>query len=613
MKKLILLTTVFIMILFSVVLVAQDDVTYWNTTYDYPDPNIMVTDIKISYYYGTGEYYYIPAEEMLSPYTSTDYLSRYLTILHSSDGESSLLADDYSGSVAQFGTIVKQLEAEAGSDNTILVSSGDNFLAGQQYAASEGKLDAKALNLMGYDIAAVGNHEFDFGQEGFKKFAEEAQFAFISSNLMIDQDSMLYPYVNNKIFKAFVIDRAGRNIGVVGATTDSLKYISSPGESVRAEDVKVHLQGAVDSLRNRGLNVIIALTHLQNIEEEKQLAGMIDGVDVFVAGGGDNLLGNDNNEYLVRKDRDGNEVVDVPEGSYPYETTSLTSEPVFVVSTDGAYNYVGRLTILFDEKGIGTNVNYLTSGPVPVKPDTEADPTIQTQVVDVVEKNIEALKTMVVGKTTTGLDGTKALVRSQETTMGNAICDGYVYVAKKSYTGDVDFAFTNGGGIRKSVVIEAGSDITKSDTLTILPFTNYLTLVKGLSPQDIKAIFERSVETLPEIGGQFLQVSKEIKVVYDSSKAVGDRVVSITIFNYRTMGDVTIYSEGSYIGSDLTFAAVTNSFTAGGGDNYPVLANILQLNKINLGYSYEEGFEIYIKENSPISAEIEGRLLDVAG
>jgi 5'-nucleotidase len=613
MKKIILLATFLVFALFSVMLVAQNTQIYWNENYDYPEPNIMVTDIKISYYYGIGESYYVPAEEMLSPITSQDYLSRYLTVLHNSDGESALLADQFTGSVAQFATVVKDLRNEAQAQNTLVVSSGDNFLAGVQYAASEGVLDARALNLIGYDLAAIGNHEFDFGQTGFKRFVDEANFPLVSSNLMIDADSELYPYVDNKIFRATVVDRAGRNIGIVGATTDSLKYISSPGESVRAETVKEYLQGAVDSLRNRGLNVIIALTHLQDIEEEKKLAEMIDGVDVFIAGGGDDLIGNDNNEYIVRTDRDGNEVVDTPKGSYPYETTSLSGEPTFVVSVMGGYDYVGRLTILFDANGIASNVNYLKSGPVPVTLDTPADSAVQTQVVEVAERNIEGLKTDVIGRTETGLDGTKALVRTQETAMGNAVCDGYIYVAKKSYEGNVDFAFTNGGGIRNSVVIQAGSDITKYDVLEILPFSNYLTVVKGLSLQDVKDMFERSFESLPNAGGQYLQVSKEIKVVYDTSKEVGNRVVSITILNYRDLGDVTIYSDGAFIGSELTFNAVTNSFTAAGGDNYPMLASIPQSKKDNLGYSYEQGFEIYVKEMSPINTEIEGRLVDING
>lgn len=87
-----------------------------------------------------------------------------LTIVHSSDGESALVADDYSGSVAQFATVVKSIVKEVGEDNSVVVSSGDNFLAGIEYATSEGAYDARALSRIGFEVSAIGNHEFDFGQ-----------------------------------------------------------------------------------------------------------------------------------------------------------------------------------------------------------------------------------------------------------------------------------------------------------------------------------------------------------------------------------------------------------------------------------------------------------------
>jgi len=563
----------------------------------------MATDIEIAKYYGTGKTYYVEETEMLEPIVSEDALSRFLTILHNSDGESSLLADDKSGSIAQYATVLNRLRSEAKSDNTLIVSSGDNFLAGIQYEVSKGKYDAQALSMMNYDVAAIGNHEFDFGNEGFLNFIKEADFPFVSSNLIIDRYSELYPYTQNKIFRAYVIQKAGRNIGIVGATTDYLKYISSPGKGVTAADVEEHLQAAVTSLTNRGLNVIIALTHLQNVEEEKKLAENIAGVDVFVAGGGDNLLGNENNEYLEG---------DQPEGAYPYETTSATGEPTYVIATDGGYNYVGRLTILFDENGLADRIDLRSSGPVPVTKDVEPNQAIQSQIVDVVEKEVNGLKEKVVGKTNTKLDGTREYVRTRETTMGNAICDSYVYVAKKvEDIPAVDFAFTNGGGIRKSVVIEGGNNVTVYDTLTILPFSNYLTLVTELTPQNIKAMFEHSLASLPEADGRFLQVSKDIMVTFDSSKPAGERVQSITIVNYRGEDDITIYSNGKFITQELTFNAVTNSFTAAGGDGYSTLADISMERKINLPYSYQEGFKVYIQEKTPIAPKVEGRLKDV--
>ena len=526
-----------------------------------------------------------------------------LTVIHNNDGESALLADDYSGSVAQFASVVRRLVDEAGKDNSVVVSAGDNFLAGLEYAASQGVYDAQALNMAGFEVSAIGNHEFDFGPAGLARFVDAVEFPLISSNLELENDPDLGRFVGTKILPYTIIEKGGNSIGFIGATTEQISYISSPGPNVVINDVKNSLQQTANKLTEMGINVIISLSHLQNVDEEKALAQEINGVDIFVAGGGDNLLGNDDDIYLVRKDRDGNAVVDEPEEPYPFRTQSPNGDPVVVVATDGSYNYVARVTVNFDENGIITSIKDDESGPVGVTLDEPVVPSIQTGIVNEVFDRIEGFQEAVVGQTINGLDGTRGLVRTQETTMGNAIADGYLYVAGQNYDGDVDLAFTNGGGIRRSVVVQAGADVTMHNVLTALPFANYLTVVEGLTADDLKEIFEHSVSRLPEAGGQYLQVAG-VSVEYDSGREAGERVRKIEV------GDEIVYNDG--VRSDKIFNAVTNSFVAAGGDNYQGLGAISQERKINIGASYAEGFEIYLRANTPLNTDIDGRLVDIS-
>lgn len=526
-----------------------------------------------------------------------------LTIVHSSDGESALVADDYSGSVAQFATVVKSIVKEVGKKNALVVSSGDNFLAGLEYAASEGVYDARALSQIGFDVSAIGNHEFDFGAKGLEKFIVNSNFIFVSSNLDFTQEVALRRFAGIKILNSYIIEKAGRKIGLVGATTEEISYISSPGPNIKINAVRESLQNAVNELREQGIDIIIALTHLQNIEEEKQLAQQMDGVDIFIAGGGDDLIGNENNAYLVRQDREGGYVADMPTGGYPFYTSSASGEPVAVVSTDGSYNYVGRLDVTFDKKGLISSVSD-TSGPIPVSNDIKPDRRIQREIVDVVEKSIEGFAKEIIGQTIDGLDGTRETVRSRESTMGNAITDGYRYVINAEGSEGVDFAFTNGGGIRRSVVVPENGKINKQQALTALPFSNYLTVIKGMSVKEIKALFEHSVSELPESAGRFLQVSG-VSVVYDSSLSPGSRVKSIRI------GNSEIVSNGKVVSSD-NYNAVTNSFLATGGDGYEILGEISKERKVGSGYSYAQGFEIYLRQQSPIASPISDRLVDSA-
>jgi 2',3'-cyclic-nucleotide 2'-phosphodiesterase (5'-nucleotidase family) len=113
----------------------------------------------------------------------------WLTVLHNNDGESRLInagdgaLADYGG-IARFKTVVDRLKLEAtegaeaearpGKDGVVMLSSGDNFLAGPQFQASLDKgppfYDSIGLDLIGYDAFALGNHEFDFGPDVLADF-----------------------------------------------------------------------------------------------------------------------------------------------------------------------------------------------------------------------------------------------------------------------------------------------------------------------------------------------------------------------------------------------------------------------------------------------------------
>src|SRR5215218_6924844 len=147
----------------------------------------------------------------------------WLTVLHNNDGESQLLnapgQPDYGG-IARFKTLVDRLKLEAtegveaegrpGKDGVVMLSSGDNFLAGPQFQASLTKgvpyYDSIGLSLVGYDAMALGNHEFDFGQEP-------------ALQALVDQ---------GRVAKSTVVKERGELIGIVGATTPLLSAISSP-------------------------------------------------------------------------------------------------------------------------------------------------------------------------------------------------------------------------------------------------------------------------------------------------------------------------------------------------------------------------------------------------
>ncbi len=172
-----------------------------------------------------------------------------LTILHNNDGESSLLPTTVDGveygGIARFQRKVNRLRrrshstydrGESRKRGVVLLNSGDNYLAGTTFQASEEEgapfYDGIAVRLLRYDVLGIGNHEFDFGPETFARFVEtvDRRTPFVSANLDFSASPSLAGHVGRSLVSSTVVRERGEKIGVVGLTTPSLPTISSPGD-----------------------------------------------------------------------------------------------------------------------------------------------------------------------------------------------------------------------------------------------------------------------------------------------------------------------------------------------------------------------------------------------
>ena len=499
-----------------------------------------------------------------------------LNILHNNDGESDLLADDDFGGVARFASVVDQVRTEVGDSHPLLlVTSGDNFLAGPEWTASMEKgvpfYDAIAMDLIGYDAMCIGNHDFDFGPDTLADFIESfttSQVPFLSANLDFTAEARLQALVDaDRIAASVVIEVDGEEFGIVGATTPNLTFISSPRDVVVGQDVQAAVQAEIDALEAAGVNKIILISHLQGIEEDMALAPQLSGVDVMIAGGGDELLANPG-DLLVPGDEE-----DIY-GPYPIVVQNADGADVPVVTTSGQYEYLGRLEVSFDAEG---DVVSFGGGPIRVaggeQPDAvEPDADIQAQVVDPVEAFVADLAENVIATSEVALDGQRNSVRSMETNEGDLIADSFLWKATQLHAGfgapAPDIAMCNGGGIRNSSVIPAG-DITELDTFDMLPFSNFLTIVPDVTPEDFLALLENAVSALDAEGnptgagtGRFAQIAG-FSFTYDSSLDAGSRVQE------AALDDGTVMITGGAIALTARNVSVAIvDFLARGGDEY---------------------------------------------
>jgi 5'-nucleotidase/UDP-sugar diphosphatase len=248
--------------------------------------------------------------------------------------------------------------------------------------------------------------------------------------------------------------------------------------------------------------IIHSLEH--SLEEDLALAPQLRGVDIMVAGGGDELVANPGARLIPG---DETEVF----GPYPLVTTDADGNSVYVVTTSGDYRYVGRLVVGFDRRGRIVAVDHVLSGPVRVaggnNPDAVApDALVEALVTDPVEAAVAALAQNVIGVTQVPLNGLGHAIRIQETNEGNLVADALFFQATElaeSFGAPLpEVALQNGGGMRNNTVISVG-DITELTTFDILPFANFVAIVPDISPAQLKEILENTVSRVEFTDGRF--------------------------------------------------------------------------------------------------------------
>ena len=558
-----------------------------------------------------------------------------LTLLHNNDGESALFERLVDGQpfagIAPFATVAKDLQREGdrGGDNVaLMVSSGDNYLASAQFQASLDKgipyYDAIAMDEIGYDASAIGNHEFDFGPEVFANFVrsfkpfdelevDDSKTPFVSSNLDFSGEPVFDQLVDSgRVVRSAVVKDGDETFGFVGATTELLPTISSP-RNVIATAILPAVQAEVDRLTDMGVNKIIMISQLQSIQEDISLAAMLDGVDIMVAGGGDELLANAD-DVLIPGD-----VAILP---YPVIATDSDGTEVPIVTTSGGYQYVGRLIVDFDQQG---NIIAFddTSGPVRVTTGAfddavEADRQVTKKVVEPVQDYVAALATTVVAQTQVPLNSARGAVattgsppvpiipiqvtapgeRVSNTNLGNIAADSMLWQAEQLAAAfGVDtpvIAFQNGGGIRTPDTLlfpgatpAAPADVTRLDINNQFPFPNFVSVVEDVPVTQLKVLLENAVSRVEFVDGRFAHVAGMTYEWNSTGTPNVDRVRKITI------GDTVVYdaaSPGGFPDPAATFDVATIDFLARGGDGY----NFGGLPFTTLGVTYEQSMLNYL-------------------
>ncbi len=459
-----------------------------------------------------------------------------LFVVHTNDVHARITPGDGGMGYSRLATMLER--GRSITDNILLLDAGDVSHGTNLANLFEGETVGVLLDMLGYDAVAPGNHDFNYG---YKRLVEAAEIAEEYSNLrvlsanVVDEDGYL-------LFQPYqVYDFNGFTVGVVGLTTPDTKTKSHPrnteGITFLNEEIFSIGQEAIDIARTY-VDYVIVLGHIGLDPDgasgltSEMIVRNIKGIDLFV---------------------DGHSHTTLEKG--------LKVNDTYIVSTGSYLRNVGVVEInIRDGKVVGTTPMLIPAedvlnpqesdlarayGIVEVPTNPEVD-----EYVSYMQGQLSEVLNRVIATIPMDLDGERANVRTRPTNLSKII------TAAMTAQSGADFTITNGGGIRAS--LKAGP-VTIGDVITVLPFTNILTVVEATGA-DVYAALEHGYRMLPDQNGGYSQT--DLGVVYNRFAEPGKRIIRVLL-------------DGKPIDRNKTYRVATNDFLAAGGDGYTMFGRIL--------------------------------------
>ena len=470
------------------------------------------------------------------------------------DGKTVILhTNDVHGSIELYAKVAAMKgDYEAQGAQVILADAGDYSQGTVYVSVNKGKDAVTMMNAAGYDVATIGNHEFDYGYAQLKSNLDSAVFKVVCANVLQD---------GSPVFDAYTkISKGGVQVAFVGLETPEAQTKANPAliqglTFLAGDEMYAAVQTQVDAARTAGADIVIVLTHL--------------GVD---------SSSEPNTSYDLYEKVTGIDFI-IDGHSHTVMTKGPEGEPI--QSTGTALNNIGVITIDNATKKIESNelipiwhTEEVDGKEVPVYDYTKSDATVANDAKAIIDP-IDADYDQKFAESAVDLNGAKAPGnRTEETNLGDLITDAMMWAIKTKAPG-VDMnnavAITNGGGIRAAI---AKGDITKKDVNTVLPFGNTLAVVYVKGSELLEALEVSTYCTPKSLGGfpQFAGMEVELNTAceYDANDTT---YPGSTYFGPKSINRITIKTvNGKAFDKDATYAVITNNFLAAGGDTYYAFA-----------------------------------------
>lgn len=537
-----------------------------------------------------------------SPPKSDDPPALQLVILHNNDmharfeqigayGNECQPADVASnrcyGGFARVAHKVREYRAKEANGGlpVLYLNAGDTYTGTPWFAVYKDNITAAFLNLLKPDAISLGNHEFDLGVNGLVPFLNEVDFPVLAANLDLSKTPSMQS--TKSLRPSTVFTKGGVKIGIIGYLTPETKQLTQVNTVEYLDEIEAINKEAA-ALKSQGVNILIALGH-SGLERDRQIAAGCPDIDLVIGG----------HSHTFLYSGTAPDEVDKPEGPYPVLVQNKAGRDVPVVQAYAYTKYLGYMKVDFDQAG---NLLSFDGSPILLNGAVDRDSDV-LELLDVYRPGILELDE-VIGQTRVLLDASRC--RFEECNIGNMISDAMVmtYAMSREQTNefwtDAAIAFIQGGGIRASIEVGEGGNITKKDLKTVLPFGNAMILAE-VTGETIRQMLEHSVSRYDgRTGyGEFLQMAG-VHVVYDLSKPPGQRVVSVEVRCARC----SIPSFSPLYDYDR-YKIILNQFLWEGGDGYTVFSG---RNFEVLTWGEYEITEEYLSRFSPVYPAVEWRI-----
>ena len=513
-----------------------------------------------------------------------------------------------------------------------LVDAGDHIQGTAYGSMDNGETIIKMMNTAGYDVATLGNHEFDYGMFGCMKAIDMAEYPYVSCNFRNEADGAC----GENVLNSYELLSAGEeNIAIIGITTPETITKTTPAYFQDEEgnfiygiaggedgsELYAAVQKAIEEAKEAGATKVIALGHLGDDissspwTSEETIAN-VTGLDAFIDGHSHSIV-----ENMEVADKDGNKVLLTQTGQYFDRIGMMVIDAeTGEITTD----FIEYKEILADDNE--TVEGYELCSDIYEGTELVADAEVQkikdAWIAEIDEKLGQKVGTAEVVLDNYDIEGNR-MVRGQETNTGD-FCTDALYYLFDGMEMDVDVSIMNGGGIRNKAIT---GEITYKTCKDIHTFGNVACLqtVSGQQILDALEWGSKQLGTGEESGG-FLQVSgltyhidtsipctvqEDENGIWTGGPTGEYRVHDVMIYNKETneWEDLKLDGEYNLAGYNYTLRDLGDGFAMFDGavnvldyvmEDYMVLAN------------YVQGFEngAIGADNSPLLKKYSGLIIN---